>query len=155
MNPLSLEIKRINSNQANELSDLLLNSSNEYSKYFIPFQFDLASISAVLRKAEKDMFFGLYVEKKLIGFYMLRGWDAGYEIPSYGVWISESFSSKGLSKLTLHHAISICKINKIEKLMLKVHPDNLIAKKIYEDFGFAYEGIDERIGHLIYFKDIK
>lgn len=155
MNPLSIEIKKIKIDQAKELSDLLLNSSKEYSKYFIPFQFDLDSISAVLSKAKKDIFFGVYVENKLVGFYMLRGWDAGYEIPSYGVWISESFSSKGLSKLTLNHAISICKINYIKKLMLKVHPDNLVAKKIYEDFGFVYEGIDAGIGHLIYFKNIK
>ena len=155
MNPLSLEIKRINSNQAKELSDLLLKSSKEYSQHFIPFEFDLDSVTSAISKANKDMFYGIYVEKKLIGFYMLRGWDAGFEVPSYGVWIAENFSSKGLSKLTLHHAISICRINQVKKLMLKVHPDNIIAKKIYEDFGFANDGIDERIGHLIYFKDIK
>jgi RimJ/RimL family protein N-acetyltransferase len=155
LNPLSLEIKRINTNQTKELSDLLLKSSKEYSKHFIPFEFDLESVFTAIGKAIKDMFYGIYVEKKLIGFYMLRGWDAGFEVPSYGVWIAEDFSSKGISKLTLNHAISICRINLIKRLMLKVHPDNLVAKKIYENFGFVYQGIDERIGHLIYFKDIK
>jgi RimJ/RimL family protein N-acetyltransferase len=154
LNPLSLEIKRINANQAKELSDLLLKSSKEYSKHFIPFEFDLESVSTAIGKANKDMFYGVYVEKKLIGFYMLRGLDAGFEVPSYGVWIAEDFSSKGISKLTLNHAISICRINLIKRLMLKVHPDNVIAKKIYENFGFVYQGIDERIKHLIYFKDI-
>jgi len=155
LNPLSLEIKRINTNHAKELSDLLLKSSKEYSKHFIPFEFDLEAVSTAIGKANKDMFFGVYVEFQIVGFYMLRGWDDGYDIPSYGVWIAENFSSKGLSKLTLHHAISVCRINRIKKLMLKVHPDNLIAKKIYEDFGFVYQDIDKRIGHLIYFKDIK
>ncbi|MCU0342229.1 MAG: GNAT family N-acetyltransferase [Ignavibacterium sp.] len=155
MNPVSLEIKRISANQAKELSELLLKSSKEYSKHFIPFEFDLENVSTAIGKANKDMFYGIYVEKKLIGFYMLRGWDAGFEVPSYGVWIAENYSSKGISKLTLNHAISICRINLIKRLMLKVHPDNLVAKKIYENFGFVYQGIDERIGHLIYFKDIK
>ena len=155
MNPLSLEIKRINTNQAKELSNLLLKSSKEYSQHFIPFEFDLISVNAAMSKAKKDMFYGVYVENKIIGFYMLRGWDAGYDVPSYGVWIAENFSSKGISKLTLNHAISVCRINSIKRLMLKVHPDNLVAKRIYENFGFVYEGIDERIGHLIYFKDIK
>lgn len=155
MNPLSIEIKRINFNQAKELSDLLLKSSKEYSQHFIPFEFDLDSVTAAMSKANKDMFFGVYVEDKLVGFYMLRGWDAGYDIPSYGVWIAENFASKGISKLTLSHAISICRINSIKRLMLKVHPENLVAKKIYENFGFVYHGIDERIGHLIYFKDVK
>jgi RimJ/RimL family protein N-acetyltransferase len=155
LNPVSLEIKRISANQAKELSELLLKSSKEYSKHFIPFEFDLENVSTAIGKANKDMFYGIYVEKKLIGFYMLRGWDAGFEVPSYGVWIAENYSSKGISKLTLNHAISICRINLIKRLMLKVHPDNLVAKKIYENFGFVYQGIDERIGHLIYFKDIK
>lgn len=155
MKPSSLEIKRININQAKELSDLLLQSDKEYSKYFIPFEFDFDSVSAAINKANKDMFYGIYIDSTLVGFYMLRGWDAGYDIPSYGVWIAENISSKGLSKLTLHHAISICKINNIKKLMLKVHPDNLIAKKIYEEFGFSFSGIDGNIGHLIYFKEIK
>lgn len=155
MIPLEVEIRKINIAQSKELSDLLLQSDREYSKYFIPFEFDIESVSKVLEKAVKDMYYGIYVNSILVGFYMLRGWDAGYGIPSYGVWIAENFSSKGLSKLTLHHAISICRINKVEKLMLKVHPDNIIAKKIYEDFGFTFSGVDEKIGHLVYYKNIK
>ncbi|MCZ7610331.1 MAG: GNAT family N-acetyltransferase [Ignavibacterium sp.] len=155
MIPSEVEIRKINIAQSKELSDLLLQSDREYSKYFIPFEFDIESVSKVMGKAVKDMFYGIYVNSILVGFYMLRGWDAGYDIPSYGVWISENFSSKGLSKLTLHHAISICKINKVKKLMLKVHPDNITAKRIYEDFGFTFNGIDEKIGHLVYYKNIK
>lgn len=155
MIPSTLEIKKIDASYAQELSELLLQSGTDYSKYFIPFSFDFESVSKVLSKAVKDMFYGIFASNKLVGFYMLRGWDEGYEIPSYGVWVSPDFSSKGLSRLTLQHAITVCRINSIKKLMLKVHPENLIAKKIYEDFGFICQGTDERIGNLIYFKEIK
>lgn len=151
MIPADLEIKKIGLNQAQELSSLLQNSDKEYSKYFIPFNFDLESIKKVLGGVKNDMFYGIYTNLKLIGFYMLRGWDAGYDIPSYGVWISQKYSSKGISKLTLYHAISICKINNVQKIMLKVHPDNLVAKKIYESFGFIFSEVDKNIGHLIYY----
>ena len=154
MNPVSIEIKRISVKHAVELTNLLQSSDKDYSQYFIPFPFDMQTISQILSNAVKDHFYGVFVNNNLVGFYMLRGWDAGYEIPSYGVWIAKNFSSKGISKLTLHHAISVCKTNNIKKIMLKVHPDNLIAKKIYENFGFVNEGIDKKIGHLIYFKDI-
>lgn len=154
MNPLSLEIKRINIYQAREITDLLCKSSKEYSQHFIPFEFNLDSVTTAMSRAKKDMFYGVYIDNALVGFYMLRGWDEGYEVPSYGVWIAKNFSSKGLSKLTLQHAISICRINKVKKLLLKVHPENVIAKKIYEDFGFIYLGIDEKIGHLVYQKNI-
>ena len=85
---------------------------------------------------------------------MLRGFDEGYEIPSYGVWISKKYSAMGLSKLTLQHAVSICKINGIKKLLLKVHPENKRAKMIYENFGFTKESVDPKNNNLIYYKDI-
>jgi len=154
MKPEFVEIRIISTQHAPELSELLLSSEKEYSKHFIPFNFDLESVFRVLDKVVNDLFFGIFIKNKIVGFYMLRGWDAGYEIPSYGVWIAKEYSSKGLSKLTLNHAISVCKINSIKRLILKVHPENLIAKKIYEDFGFVYQGIDEKIGHLIYHKVI-
>lgn len=154
MNPSAIEIKKLSIQHAQELTNLLKVSDQEYSKYFIPFSFDFQTISNLLTKAIKDQYYGVFVDNNIVGFYMLRGFDDSFEIPSYGVWISKKFSSKGLSKLTLHHAISFCRINKIQKLMLKVHPDNFIAKKMYEEFGFAYEGIDTRIGHHIYHKII-
>jgi RimJ/RimL family protein N-acetyltransferase len=154
MNPISLEIKRITSNQSDELSYLLSGSEKEYSYYFIPFSFDSETIRKVLSKVIKDQFYGIYIENELIGFYMLRGFDEGYEVPSYGVWISEKYSNKGLSTFTLNHAITFCKMNSIKKLMLKVHPDNIRAKHIYEKHGFKQTGVDPNIHHLIYYKDL-
>ncbi len=150
----SLEIKKLTRNQADSLTELLQSSEKEYTQYFIPFSFDFETILKILSNAVNDQYYGIYIETKLVGFYMLRGLDDGYEIPSYGVWIAKEFSSNGLSKLTLQHAISFCKINRIKKLMLKVHPENFKAKKVYEDFGFTQVGIDPKIGHIIYNKTI-
>lgn len=149
-----IEIILLNASNAPELARLLMSSSKQYSSYFIPFSFDEKSIESLLQRAIKDKFYGLFVNGVLAGFYMLRGFDEGYSIPSYGVWIAEEFSNKGLSTLTLQHAISFCKINSIKKIMLKVHPDNLAAKHIYEKFGFKQTSIDPRNHHLIFHKDI-
>lgn len=154
MIPLALEIKRLNINHAKELANLLQGSDKEYSKYFIPFTFDFETISEILSKAKNDQVYGIYVEQNLAGFYMLRGFDEGYSIPSYGVWISEEYSNLGLSTFTLQHAITFCKLNSIKKLMLKVHPENLAAKHIYEKYGFKQTGVDPKIHHLIYHKDL-
>lgn len=150
----ALEIKRLNINQSEELANLLQSADDNYSQYFIPFPFDLKTISEVLSKSIKDQVYGIYVEDNLVGFYMLRGFDEGYSVPSYGVWISEKYSNKGLSTFTLQHAISFCKLNSIKKIMLKVHPDNITAKHIYEKYGFKQTGIDPKIHHLIYHKDL-
>jgi len=120
----------------------------------LPFNFNYVTIKEILNKKKDDKFFGLFTDNSLIGFYMLRGFDEGFDIPSYGVWISKKYSAKGLSKLTLQHALSFCKINEIKKIILKVHPENKIAKMIYENFGFINEGIDPKNNNLIYYKDI-
>ncbi|MFZ1517640.1 MAG: GNAT family N-acetyltransferase [Ignavibacteriaceae bacterium] len=154
MNPKSLEIQKLNIQHSKELADLLQSADEDYSQYFVPFQFDYDTIKGIFGNAIKDQYYGIFIENNLVGFYMLRGFDEGYDIPSYGVWISKDYSSKGISKLTLQHAISFCKINNVKKLILKVHPENIIAKNIYESFGFIHDGVDARIGHLIYYKII-
>ncbi len=151
---IEIVVKKLGSGAAPELSQLLQNENPEYSKYFIPFDFDLLTIKTMLDRLKKDSFWGIFINDTLAGFYMLRGFDVGYEVPSYGVWIAKKFSGKGLSRLTLQHAISLCKINGVKELMLKVHPENLIAKKIYEDFGFQKTGIDLKNNNLIYNKKL-
>ncbi len=145
-----ITIKKIGIEYAGELSDLLLSQPPEYSKYFVPFNFNFESIKNILGNIEKDIFWGLFLDNKIVGFYMLRGFDQGFEIPSYGVWISKNFSGKGLSKLTLQHAITFCKINNINEIMLKVHPKNIAAKNLYENFGFKPAGTDPKIENIIY-----
>ena len=151
----SLEIKELTTEHASIFSKRLSGESKEYLQHFIPFtEYSEEFIKKILSEKKSDKYFGLFLNDDIVGFYMLRGFDAGYEIPSYGVWISSKFANKGLFTLTLYHAFSFCKLNNIKTLMLKVHPENTVAKKLYEKFGFVKIGIDEKIGHLIYHKSL-
>ena len=150
----AVELKELKSEDALTLSDLLLAADKNYSKHFHPFSFDDITITKILESATNNKYFGVFVDEVLAGFYMLRGFDEGYDIPSYGIWIAEQFSGLGLSKLTLQHAISYCKVNGIKKIMLKVHPNNSIAINIYENFGFKQKGIDTKNNNLIFYKDL-
>jgi RimJ/RimL family protein N-acetyltransferase len=150
----NIEITELSSEQAENLSKLLLASDKTYTQFFIPFSFEASTIKDILESTEKDKYLGIFVGNELVGFYMLRGFDEGFEIPSYGVWIAKQFSGLGLSKLTLQHAISYCKVNGIKKILLKVHPDNSVAKKTYENYGFEQKGTDANNNHLIYHKEL-
>ena len=147
-------IKEIDSSMAYKLSSLLQNADKEYSKYFIPFDFDYETIKSILSKKKRDCFFGIFINDEIVGFYMLRGFDQGYEVPSYGVWISSKYAGYGLSRLTLQYAETFCKINRIKKIMLKVHPKNIRAKKIYEMAGYYKVGIDHNNDNIIYNKKL-
>lgn len=152
MKPDTIEIKVLNPSFAKTLSDELAKESKEYLKYFTPFDFSFSSVEKILSESRMDKYFGIFINNNIVGFYMLRGFDKGYEIPSYGVWISSGFSNIGLSKLTLYHAFAFCKLNRIKTLMLKVHPENVVARNLYESLGFVKVGLDERNGNYIYHK---
>ena len=90
----------LNNLDAQSLSNLLLNSSSEYIKYFHPFDFQSLSIQEILDSAINDKFFGIELKQdssesdKLIGFYMLRGMDEGYAEPMYCVFITQELQDK-------------------------------------------------------------
>jgi RimJ/RimL family protein N-acetyltransferase len=134
---------------------MLSTARNEYHKYFTPFPFDEQSLLNILKSAEDDIYFGIWFENVLIGFFMLRGFDAGYSIPAFGVSIREQYSQKGLLSLTLQFAITFCKLNSIPQMMLKVHPENIFAKETYEKFGFKQFSVDEKNGNILYKLNIK
>ena len=92
----SLEIIELTPDFASVLSKKLLEESRDYIGHFIPFDFSEDSIQKILSSKKADKFFGLFLNKELVGFYMLRGFDEGYETPAYGVWISSEYSNKGL-----------------------------------------------------------
>lgn len=148
----SLEIKELKLQDVSNLVNKLSENSVEYLKLFTAFDLNTDTINSILSKAVNDKYFGIFLSNKIVGFYMLRGFDDGFDIPSYGVIISSDYSNKGLSRLTLYHAFTFCKINGIKKIMLKVHPENTYAKNLYESVGFERTGFDEKNGNYIYHK---
>lgn len=133
-----------------ELSTVLLSQNDEYSQYFSPFDFTHQSLEEILIKAVNDRYWGIRCGNSLAGFFMLRGIDDGYERPSFGVYIREQFSRRGLGKLALHYALSWCRINNIKSVMLKVHPENIHAQRIYTDAGFKFLEVCPQTGHNVF-----
>jgi len=133
---------------------MLLAQSPAYVRFFTPFDFHHTSIVSLLAEQGKDIFMGMYWGDRLVGFFMLRGWKNGYEIPSYGVLVDESYRGYGLTRLSLKLAKSICKLRRVPRIMLKVNPDNKVARRLFEEAAFAQTGVDAQTGNLIYHFDI-
>ena len=134
-----LNFRRLEEKDSEELCNLLLDSNNEYSPYFSPFPFEKNIISKFIAKAQKDQFYGIEAcntEVTIIGFYMLRGLDEGYESPMFGIFIAEKYSSIGIAKLALCHAEIFCRLNGMTDLLLKVNTNNKRAFKFYLNSGF-------------------
>jgi len=144
------EIVSLSLSHVVDLTEAYVNAPPCYSQYFTPFSFDVETLTELLTKKRLDLYFAIVKCKSVAGFYMLRGFDQGYEIPAYGVWIAPSFSGSGLALMTLNHAVVTCKALGCQAIMLKVHPNNLHAKAIYEKYGFKQVNSDVRNGNIVY-----
>ena len=135
------------------LSTLLRSQAQSYIRFFTPFDFDEAILAQLLAQCERDAWRGIYLAETLAGFFMLRGWDAGYEVPAYGVLIAEQYSGNGLAQLSLRYAKSLCKLRRAPRLMLKVHPENQAARKLFEAARFKQTCVEVGSDNLIYHFD--
>lgn len=146
---MELNIRPALPGDSGPLSRMLLAQRTEYMRHFSPFAFSEPILKEIFVSAKDDRYWLLLTGGDLAGLFMLRGFDTGYETPSFGVAVSEHYSGLGLSSLALSFAISWCAANRVPAVMLKVHPENAKAKKIYERFGFELCGIDPKNDNLI------
>src|ERR1700730_5505976 len=150
---IDVAFRRLEKSDAETLSNLLKSAPSDYTKYFHPFSFETDSVKKVISNAKKDVLTAVEIRDgqnvNLAGFYMLRGLDEGYLVPMYGVFIGHKYQNKGIGRLTLVHAESSCRLSQIDRLMLKVHPHNTIARTLYEAHGFTALKEDPRNQNII------
>lgn len=125
----------------------------EYLRFFYAFGTDEAALAEMLSRSEKDVYSGVFWRENLIGLFMLRGWDAGYEIPSFGVLIDEKYRGGAIMRLTLDTAKLICRLAGAKKLMAKIHPDNVSARGARR-LGLHQTGTEEATGNIIYHMEL-
>jgi RimJ/RimL family protein N-acetyltransferase len=146
----TLIVRSLEVEDAAALSAMLKAQSQTYTRFFNPFNFDWETIASLLAKRSLDVFMGMYWQAELRGFFMLRGWDEGFEVPAYGVLIDEKYGGYALAQLSLRMAKSICKLRGATRMLLKVHTDNEAARALYEEAMFVQTGVDAQSGNLIY-----
>lgn len=131
------------------ISAFLRSQPPEYLRFFYAFGSDESAIGEMLSAAETDVYSGVFWQGNLVGIFMLRGWDAGYEVPSFGVLIDEKYRGGAFMRLTLDVAKLICRLSGAKRLMAKIHPDN-VSPRGAGRLGLHQTGIEESTGNVIY-----
>jgi ribosomal-protein-alanine N-acetyltransferase len=98
--------------------------------------------------ARLDLYFAAFVGDRLVGYGMLRGWDEGYGIPSFGVAVRKGYRDRGIGRAMLLYSIDLAREKGAATMMLKVHRDNPGAIHLYESVGFAFEETEVDLGQL-------
>jgi RimJ/RimL family protein N-acetyltransferase len=102
-----------------------------------------------LARARRDRFVTLRDAGRAVGFYCLRGLDAGYERPAFGVYVARSHRGRGLAGRALADALAWAAAAGIARVMLKVAAANHAARRVYDAAGFVPVGLCPDSGQTV------
>ena len=148
-------LKILAPDDAPALANLFRSQSASYLRGFRPFAFDETTLRTQLIQSKRDRFWGIYQRQDLIGLTMLRGFDEGYERPSFGVMVAETFRGRGAGQVALAHCLDWCEANDIRHVMLKVDKLNKTAANLYEANGFYRIDFDHDDNEIVMQRDIQ
>ncbi|MCA1634743.1 MAG: GNAT family N-acetyltransferase [Acidobacteria bacterium] len=142
-------IRPLGVEDAGIISALLCAQPPEYARFFYAFGSGEEEIARLLAGRERDVYSGMFWRGELAGFFMLRGWDAGYEVPSFGVLVDEKWRGRAFMRISLDVAKLVCRLAGAPRLMAKIHPDN-VSPRGARRLGLVQTGVEAETGNVIY-----
>ena len=103
--------------------------------------------------AGRDVYALLAEDGRGVAYGMLRGWDEGYAVPSLGIAVRTSAQGRGLGRLMMAHLHAEAGRRGATVVRLRVHPNNVRARRLYESLGYGYAGEDR--GELVMLLDLE
>lgn len=147
-------LRRLTPADAGAAAGLIAKQPDDYARFFYAFGADEASLAATLGATKRDVYAGLFWEGSLICVYMLRGWDAGFEIPSFGLIVDASWRGQRVLTVALEAAKLTARMAGAGQIMVKVHPDNQGATRGALRLGFVPSSQEPETGNTIYHLDL-
>lgn len=145
----SLSIRRLEPSDAVVVSAFMRAQPPEYLRFFYAFAAGEAAISEMLSAVQEDVYSAIFWQENLVGVFFLRGWDAGYDTPSFGVLIDGKHRGGAFMRLSLDAAKLICRLSGAKRLMAKIHPEN-VSPRGASRLGLRQTGFEAATGNIIY-----
>lgn len=104
---------------------------------FSPFTLTEETARWIACQSHQDRYYLGLNQDEMIGFSMLRGWDEGFSVPSFGIFIDHRCHGKGYGKELLDLTIDAARELGCSQIRLSVFASNPAARKIYRSRGFT------------------
>ena len=121
--------------------------------FFRPHPFTRDEASRIAGRTGRDVYGMLMVDRRPVAYGLLRGWDEGYATPSLGVAVRTDSQGAGYGRSTMTALHQAARDGGATSVRLRVHPDNTRARRLYESFGYVYDGEDR--GELVMLLDLE
>lgn len=142
-------IRPLRVEDAGLVSALLRAQPPEYARFFYAFGSGEEEIARILSGRVRDVYSGMFWRGRLACVFMLRGWDAGFDVPSFGVLVDERQRGRAFMRISLDVAKLICRLSGAPRLMAKIHPDN-VSPRGARRLGLVQTGVEVETGNVIY-----
>lgn len=97
----------------------------------------------------QDVYCVLADEGRVVAYGMLRGWEAGFEIPSLGIAVRPDARGSGVGRALMEHLHGVARARGATRVRLVVYADNVPARRLYEGLGYELEEKgDDLVGFL-------
>ncbi|MCK4787547.1 MAG: GNAT family N-acetyltransferase [Desulfobacteraceae bacterium] len=135
-----IEFRILSSEWSEALADFFASLKNARDeKYFHPHPLTMEEAEKRCNYSGKDLYYVCVEGERILGYAMLRGWDAGYEIPSLGIAVHPNMRSMGLGRALIYFLHVIARHKGVRKIRIKVYPDNRPALDLYKKIGYEFE----------------
>jgi ribosomal protein S18 acetylase RimI-like enzyme len=114
-----------------------VNNRPEVIRQFHPFPLSPETARNIVSRPQRDRYYLMTAKSGgVVGLCMLRGWDEGYNTPSFGLLVDYRHYGQGLGRSMTEYAIAQAKSIGCARLRLSVNASNARARSLYESLGF-------------------
>lgn len=147
------ELRRARPTDAPAVSELFAEIvASGAARWFHPHPFDGETVARLCAAAGRDLYLVAMDRHGCAGWGMLRGWEAGYEVPSLGIYVADRARGTGVARALMERLHLAAAARGAPAVRLKVYPDNQRAVALYRRLGYVFApGLEQGqlVGRLV------
>ena len=116
---------------------LTRNDVDDVTRNFHPFELTAQTAHALVTEAGADRYFGGWLGDELVALSMLRGFNDGYEVPSFGVLVDHVRHGQGIGREMTRETLERARRMGCSRVRLGVYRSNVRAHGLYVSLGFV------------------
>jgi ribosomal-protein-alanine N-acetyltransferase len=141
--PLRLAIEPVEARHVQALVELFeSNCVPVVSDSFDPFPLTADEAERIALQPRRDTYFVASLQGGLVAMSMLRGFDEGFEVPSFGIFVDHRHHGEGIGRQLTAWTVDEAGRRGYPSVRLSVYASNASALHLYRSLGFGEQQRD-------------
>jgi ribosomal protein S18 acetylase RimI-like enzyme len=116
------------------------NRAPSASLSFDPFELTAERAQLIVSSTSRDRFYLAWLDSELVAMSMLRGFDAGHAVPSFGILVDRRHRGRGVGRRVTVWTLDAARAQRCPAVRLTVYASNNAAVALYRSLGFLEHG---------------